>query len=335
MHFGSDCISRPSIPASQRGHQDKLITASAERDTASRSVEVHSSPGRALRLISSIRWDEVILWQGTPFFGALFSIGSVTGNKAAALALLLAASCCLVAHVFALNDWSEAEGDLREPSRAAGIFVAKRDVRRTEMGHLCAALMVLGLLPLLPFGIRTVSIGLQIVILSVLYSAPGLHFKGVPVLNSAIHLAGGLLHFLLAYSLFRPIDARGLAIGAFFALIFAAGHLTHEARDWDSDHRNAINTNAVRFGRRRSFGAGVALFAIADGLLLILALNATVPRPLAAVAVLYFLQLIWSVQTLRAGLTFTSIRRMQLRYRILYAALGALMIMTMLPSLSP
>jgi len=25
-----------------------------------------------MRLIFSIRWDEVILWQGTPFFGALF-----------------------------------------------------------------------------------------------------------------------------------------------------------------------------------------------------------------------------------------------------------------------
>jgi hypothetical protein len=79
----------------------------------------------------------------------------------------------------------------------------------------------------------------------------------------------------------------------------------------------------------------LALFAVADGLLLVLALNAVVPRPLAVVAVLYPLQLIWSVQTLRAGLTFTSVRRMQRRYRLLYAALGALMVMTLLPSLGP
>jgi 4-hydroxybenzoate polyprenyltransferase len=193
-----------------------LIAASAERDAASPSVAMHASQGRAMRLLSSIRWDEVILWQGTPLFGALFSIGSVTGDKAAALALLLAASGCLVAHVFALNDWSGAEGDLHEPSRAVGILALERGVRRTEMGHLCAALMVLGLLPLFPLGTRPVCIGLQIVILSALYSAPGLHFKGVPVLSSVIHIAGGLLHFLLAYSLFRPIDARGLTIGAFF-----------------------------------------------------------------------------------------------------------------------
>ena len=58
--------------------------------------------------------------------------------------------------------------------------------------------------------------------LSALYSAPAFHMKGVPLLNSALHLIGGLLHFLLGYSLLRPVDGRSLEIGCFFALIFAA-----------------------------------------------------------------------------------------------------------------
>ena len=49
-----------------------------------------------------------------------------------------------------------------------------------------------------------------------------------PILNSAAHLAGGALHFLLGYSLGHTIDRRGLATAAFFGLTFAAGTLTRE-----------------------------------------------------------------------------------------------------------
>jgi 4-hydroxybenzoate polyprenyltransferase len=104
-----------------------------------------------------------------------------------------------------------------------------------------------------------------------------------------------------------------------------AGHLTHEARDRDGDLLNGIRTNAVTFGEARSFAAGLALFTIADGLLAVLAVLGIVPHALIIVAPLYCLHLYWSLGTVRAGLTFENIRRLQLRYRALYGALGLVM----------
>jgi 4-hydroxybenzoate polyprenyltransferase len=289
-------------------------------------------PGTArwlLRLFSCIRFDEVLVLQGSPLLGALFSIGRLTTEKAVALAVLAAGSCFLVSHILVLNDWSGTSADLRDPNRSTGVFMTK-GIGRTEVGYLWMALLVLSLVLLSPFGWRTLLIALAIAGLSALYSAPAFHMKGVPLLSSALHLAGGILHFLLGYSLFSPIDGRGLEIGCFFALTFVAGHLTHETRDREGDLLNGIRTNAVTFGRARSFAAGLALFTVADVLLVVLAARGTVPRPLVLVAALYPLHLYWSLQALRAGLTFESIRRLQVRYRALYAFIGLMMIVMVL-----
>jgi 4-hydroxybenzoate polyprenyltransferase len=281
------------------------------------------------RLLSCIRFDEVLVLQGSPLIGAVFSMGRLTAEKAAALSLMATGSCCLVAYVFLLNDWSGAATDLKDPNRATGAFMTK-GVGRTEIGYLWVALLAMSLLLLGPFGPTTLIIALAIAGLGALYSAPAPHMKGVPLLGSALHLVGGLLHFLLGYSLFGAVDGRGLEIGCYFGLTFAAGHLTHEARDHEADLLNGIRTNAVTFGRTRSFVAGLALFTIAYVLLVVLAACGTVPRALILVAALYALHLHWSLQALRAGLTFESIRRLQVRYRALYAAIGLMMLATAL-----
>ena len=283
----------------------------------------------AARLLSCIRFDEVLVLQGSPLLGALFSIGKLTTEKAADLALLAAGSCLLVSHILVLNDWSGTSADLRDPNRTTGVFLTK-GIGRTEIGYLWMVLLALSLLLLSPFGWRTLIIALAIAALSALYSAPAFHMKGVPLLSSALHLAGGILHFLLGYSLFSPVDGRGLEIACFFALTFVAGHLTHETRDREGDLLNGIRTNAVTFGRARSFAAGLILFTIADVLMVALAVRGAVPRGLVLVGALYPVHLYWSVQALRAGLTFESIRRLQVRYRALYAIIGLLMVVMVL-----
>ncbi|MBL6938502.1 MAG: UbiA family prenyltransferase [Alphaproteobacteria bacterium] len=290
--------------------------------------------GGLLRLLSSVRWQEVIVLQGSPFFGALFSIGRLTEGKLASLALLLASSFCLLAHVFVFNDWAGIEGDLRDPYRASSVFLI-RGVRRREIGYLSTALMGLGLLLLLPLGMRALAIGIGIIILSAMYSAPVLHFKGVPLISSGLHFAGGLLHFLLGYALFRAIDARGLEIGAFFALTNVAGHLAHEARDWEGDQLNGIRTNAVSFGRRSGFIASFVLFTMAYGLMTALAIQGSVPHLIVWIAALYPLHLYWTLRTLRAGLDFERVGKMQERYRVLYAMVGVIMLIGLFPSITP
>lgn len=294
------------------------------------SAPAAASPARLVRrYLSCLRWREILVLQGSPLLGAAFAMGKVTAGNVAALAVLTAASCCLVAHIFVLNDWAGMSADLRDPNKQAGVFAA-RGIGRREVGWLWLALLVASAALCGWLGPRPLAIALAIAGLSALYSVPAYHAKGIPLLNSALHLAGGVLHFLLGYSLFSAIDRRGLEIACFFALVFMAGHLTQEVRDHDGDRLNGIRTNAVIFGKTATFAAGLAVFTLAYVYLVALAAGAIVPRALAALAVLYPLHLYWSLATLHAGLTFESIRRLQARYRALYAIIGMAMLAALL-----
>ncbi len=269
--------------------------------------------------------------QGAPSLGALFSIGRFTASRLVDLFSLAIASCLLVAHVFVLNDWSGMSADLQDPNRTSSVFVRK-GIGRTEVGYLWITLLAFGLVLLAMLGAQPLIIAVSISIASALYSAPLSHAKGIPLLSSFLHLIGGTLHFLLGYSVFHPVDGRGLLIGCFFGLTFMAGHLTHEARDREGDIVNGIRTNAVTFGAFGSFIASLALFTSADVLLVVLAYRGIVPRALVMVAALYPFHFYWSLRVLSTGLTFESIRVLQLRYRTLYAAIGLMMALAVLLS---
>jgi len=277
------------------------------------------------RYLSCLRLPEILVLQGSPLLGAAFAIRHPRLENVGPLAMLTVANVCLMAHIFLLNDWSGLTTDLTDPNKAAGVFTA-RGVGRKEIGGLAAGLLAVSLLLFSRLGPSTLWLALAIATLSALYSLPHFHWKGRPLLSSAAHLAGGALHFLLGYSLGNAIDRRGLATATFFALTFAAGHLTQEVRDHQGDALNAIRTNAVIFGPRRTFAASLALFTLAYALLLLLALQGILPHPLAALIALYPIHLRWSQKTLAEGLTYASIRRLQARYRALYAIIGLAMV---------
>jgi 4-hydroxybenzoate polyprenyltransferase len=202
-------------------------------------------------------------------------------------------------------------------------------VSRTELGHLAIGLLVLAMglfwiVGVVPFVIAGVIAGA-----SALYSAPAFHMKGRPVLGSALHLVGGALHFLLGYAAFSAIDGRGVVIGCFFALVFTAGHLTHEARGYEGDSLNGIRTNAVAFGKTQSFIAGLVLFTAAYALLAVLAAAGVVPRVLLLAALLYPLHLWMSLKVLHGGLTLEGLSRLQGCYRLSYALIGVTMLVTL------
>ncbi len=269
--------------------------------------------------------------QGAPLLGALFAIGKFTLPGVVDLGILAIASCLLVAHVFVLNDWSGMSADLQDPNRASSVFVCK-GIGRTEVAYLWITLLALGLVLFAMLGAQPLIIAVSVSIASALYSAPFSHAKGIPLLSSFLHLIGGILHFLLGYSVFHAVDGRGLLIGCFFGLTFMAGHLTHEARDREGDMVNGIRTNAVTFGAFGSFICSLALFTCADVLLVVLAYRGIVPPVLLMVAALYPLHLYWSLRVLSTGLAFESIRVLQLRYRALYAAIGFVMALALLLS---
>ena len=266
--------------------------------------------------------------QGSPLLGASFALGHRLPDSAERLAMLVAANVCLVAHIFALNDWSNLAADLSDPHKAAGVFTA-RGVGHRDMGVLTAGLLIVSLVLFWRLGAATLVIALGIAALSALYSLPPFAWKGRPLLSSAAHIAGGALHFLLGYALGSPIDRRGLLAATFFAVTFTAGHLTQELRDYDADVRNGVRTNAVIFGKRRTFAASLALFTVSQALLVFLALQGTVPRIIVLLVALYPLHLRWSNQAWAGGLTYAGICRLQARYRGLYAVIGVVLIVAL------
>jgi 4-hydroxybenzoate polyprenyltransferase len=295
---------------------------------------IPASKASALRYLSCLRPQDIVVLQGPPLLGAAFALRHPGLRELGPLAILLAANVLLVSHIFMLNDWSGLTADLADPNKAARVFTA-RGVGRREMAVLTIGLLVLSLLLFSRLGALTLGLSLGIAILSALYSLPRFHWKGRPLLNSVAHLTGGTLHFLLGYSLGKALDPRGLAIATFFALIFTAGHLTQEIRDHEGDSAHGIRTNAVIFGPRRTFAASLALFTLAQLLLLLLAIAGALPRPLAALVALYPLQLFWSQRTLREGFSYASVSRLQTRYRILYAVVGVAMVVALYAGHSP
>jgi 4-hydroxybenzoate polyprenyltransferase len=280
---------------------------------------------RVRRYLACLRYREILILQGPPLLGAVFAIEKKTPAVLAPLAVLAAASALLVAHVFVLNDWAGLRADLNDPNKAANVFAA-RGVTRPEIGRLAVGLLAASLLLFAILGAQPLALAAAIAGLSVLYSLPLAPAKGMPLLGSLLHLIGGALHFLLGYVAFHPIDERALALAAFCGLVFAAGHLNQEVRDGDGDRRNGITTNAVVFGKTPTFLAGLAVFTLAYFELFVLAARGLIPSVLEVAAVLYPLHLYWSVQTLFRGLTFESIRRLQARYRALFAIIGAAML---------
>jgi 4-hydroxybenzoate polyprenyltransferase len=278
-----------------------------------------------LRYLSCLRLQDVLVLQGSPLLGAAFAMRHPGAHDLEALAILMAGNVFLMTHVFMLNDWSGLAADLQDPNKAAGVFTA-RGVGPKEISGLTAGLLVLSLLLFSSLGPMTLGLSLAIAALSALYSLPRFNWKGRPFLNSATHFVGGILHFLLGYSIGSAMDRRGFATAIFFALIFTAGHLTQEIRDHHGDAVNGIRTNAVIFGPRRTFAASVVLFTLAQILLLLLALGGILPGPLAGVVALYPIQLYWSFKALNEGLTYASVSRLQVRYRALYALIGLAMV---------
>lgn len=278
---------------------------------------------RIAALFRSIRFDEVLLLQGTPLMGVAFSIGAITPEKLEELVLFMAANVLLVAHIFVFNDWAAAAQHAQQPNKATAL-VYRGEITSRALLIFSLALLVASLALFAFIGLRCVMLAVFFALLGAFYSHPWLNAKSTPIGSSLPHLVGGLFHFLLGYTLFAPFDYRGILIGLFFGLTFTAGHLNHEVQDFDFDRQNDFQTNAVAFGKRRAFVASLIVFTFAYACLFLLALAGMVPRLLALwPIVLYPLHLIWALNVLHRGLTRDAVRRFQSRYRLIYGLIGA------------
>ena len=277
-----------------------------------------NTPLHSRALLRHIRFDEVLVLQGTPLMGAAFAMGTVTAANIETLLMFLFGSILLVAHVFTLNDWADI---------AHGLKPADPQVSSLRLFWFSIFLLIASLLVFTLISPRVVLLGVIVAVLGFFYSHPKLNFKGTPIASSLPHLFGGVFHFLLGYSVFMPIDQRGFFIALFFALTFAAGHLNHEVRDFELDQKNNARTNAVAFGKRTTFVAGLVLFTAAYLCLFLLGWFRFVAGSLSAIAALfYLLHVYWSLRVLRSQFRSDIVDRFQIQYRALYAIIGLSML---------
>jgi 4-hydroxybenzoate polyprenyltransferase len=273
-----------------------------------------NTPLHSRALLRHIRFDEVFVLQGTPVMGALFSIGTIDRSSLETVLVFLMGSLLLVAHIFTLNDWADIAHGLKAPDP---------QVSSRRLFWFSFLLLIASLLVFVLINVRVVVLGAIVALLGFFYSHPKLNFKGTPIASSLPHLLGGIFHFLLGYAVFMPIDSRGVFIALFFALTFAAGHLNHEVRDFELDQKTNARTNAVAFGKRAAFVAGLILFSFAYLCLFLLGWFRFVPRPVSFfAAVFYPLHLYWSLRALRGQLQPDIVDRFQVQYRALYAVIG-------------
>ena len=280
---------------------------------------------KILRHFAATRALEVFVLQASPMLGCYLGGFTFTWGDVIRAGLLFLGSFALTAHVFIINDWAGHASDMRDPRRAALVF-ARKGIGRDQVARAAIALLILATVAFAIIGRTALLLGAAIATLSLFYSGlPGLG-KSTPVAASVNHLLGGLLHFLLGYTVFHELDGRGLAIGLFFGLVFAAGHLNQEVRDAEGDRLNGIRTSAVVFGSLPTFLASLCLFTLAYALMIGLATFRIMPQLLVWSALVWSLQVAWSVQALRRGLGFETAEWMQRRYRLLFALTGLAML---------
>jgi 4-hydroxybenzoate polyprenyltransferase len=280
---------------------------------------------RVARHFAAFRALEVSALQASPFLGAVLGGTSGSWPDLGRVVLLLVGSLALTGHVFVFNDWAGRLSDANDPRRALRVF-GRRGISSKQVASLAIALLLFAIFAFALIGLQTVLLGLAVASLSLVYS----YFfgKGTPVIASVIHLLGGMCHFLLGYTIVHPVDTRGVAIGIFFGLVFAGGHLNQEVRDREGDLRNEIRTNAVAFGCRPTFLASLLVFTASYIVLGVLAVLALLPGTLLWCLLLWLPHLIWSIQALRQGPGFEVAHWMQRRYRLLFAVLGFAIIFT-------
>jgi 4-hydroxybenzoate polyprenyltransferase len=299
-----------------------MIDSSAISKTSQSAFRQYS---RAIQHFASTRALEVLVLQASPILGCFLGGFSLNPSGVIRLGSLLIGSLALTAHVFVFNDWVGHSSDIRDPRRSTRVF-ARRGISRRQVACVATALLIFANVAFAAAGRPAVLLGAAIAALSVLYSWSPRFGKSTPIVASINHLLGGALHFLLGYTLSRPLDASGLMISLFFGFVFAAGHLNQEVRDYEGDLLNGTRTSAVVFGRRRAFLASLYMFTAAYAILAGLAALGILSGLLLWSIVLWPLHVAWSVRALRRGLGFETALWMQRRYRLLFALIGLAML---------
>lgn len=174
-------------------------------------------------------------------------------------------------------------------------------------------------------------LGLSTIPVGAAYSWKRLPLKTVPALSSLSHMVFGILIFTLGAWSVSELTMVPLAVGAYFGLVFAAGHLHHEVADLETDRSSGVETHAVRYGGKSTLWAGFVLWCISCAYFTALALLRVVPRALGWIQLgMFACYLIGFFIIPGRSRSPALLKRLQTVYRATYLVGGSLMVAMLL-----
>lgn len=195
--------------------------------------------------------------------------------------------------MYGINDVCDYESDMRNP-RKGGVEGAVTPRKYHQLIVWSAVLSCLPFVVALVFlsNWQSASVLAAVLFFVVAYSATGLRFKEVPLLDSvtsSLHFVGPLLY---AYSLVGTTQAGWLAASAFFCWGMAS-QAFGAVQDIVPDRGANIRSIATVFGARAMVWLAIVLYAVAVGLAACLGVAAW---PVLAAGGLYIINLLPFVQ---------------------------------------
>jgi len=268
-----------------------------------------------------LRLGESALLQGTPFFGIVFGLDNWLHHYELVL-MTLAGSFLITNGIFILNDITDLKHDTLSTDKAQRFrYLTNIGVRKliAIVSFNCAG----GMLLIIIANYVSAWYAGGILLAGLTYSLGPFRSKEIPIASSLTHLIGGVLHFLVGFSLGDSPAVNGILIGIFFGGIFMAGHFIQEIRDFDLDMKSGVRTNAVYFGRQKTFFISLILFLFFPIYSALLVYIGIPPASLNMALITIPIVLLSARFPLRDDLSRSSILGFQKAYRITFAALGA------------
>ncbi|MBN2291050.1 MAG: UbiA prenyltransferase family protein [Pirellulales bacterium] len=272
---------------SQSSHPS--VTDASAGTGQARYLFVGAAIRRILRCLACVRYRDPAKVLTPTVIGLGCVVESpLTYKTYSTMLLLIFGGYVLMAHCLAMNDWTDGTADSRDPRKINKAFL-NREVTRTEMLILTIALGIISLWIIGTAAYHLLPLAVMIMACSLVYSFPHSRLEGkqIPFLSTLMHVVTAVLMFLLGYCLWSGVDLRGVMIGTYFGLIYEAGHLILEVKDFEGDRNSGVRTYAVRFGQRPVFMAACMVTLAAGMLLGGLALTGYLPYSIAFVALLY------------------------------------------------
>ncbi len=273
------------------------------------------------------RLGDVLPWSGVALLGAMHTRGGWQGLDLATAVAGVLTALGLALFAFLFNDLCDRNENRREnrPDRslASGAFPLWLGIGLAGSG---AAFALTG--PLLSLNFPVMAWSLASLALGAAYSAPWPRLKCRAGLASLTHIVQGTLAFALPAWLAREeLDPADAAVGVWFGLVFAAGHMHHEVLDLAADQAAGNRTLAVRRGARAALWLGFSLFASAAGWSSWLALAGRTTSWWGWAQLGMFLAYaIGFAHFTRGRPDPAGVRRLRLLYRVTYLLGGALLL---------